>query len=149
MDLVARLLRMWTSPLPDGSAAEDVFRELYSDPCTVNGVPLSAAQLVARARAIQTTVADVDREVLDVVSTPDKVAVAFRLRGRHVGPYASSLGIVAPTGRVFDMRVIDILTLDDGRIASLTMVGDELALLAGLGAVALVPDDRGSEQDDQ
>lgn len=139
-DLVDRLLRLWTDPLPaDPVEAADAFRTLYADPCALNGTPLTADDFVARARALQATVADVSREVLHVVATPEEVAVAFRITGRHVGPYASTLGTVPPTGGLLDMRVIDILTLEDGRITEITMVADEVGLLAGLGAVALVP----------
>lgn len=50
---VEALFRLWTDPLPEGPAAEDAFRTLYTDPVVVNGVPLTAADLVSRARAMQ------------------------------------------------------------------------------------------------
>ena len=44
---VERMLRLWTDPLPeDDGAAAAAFRELYADPVTVNGAPLSAADMV-------------------------------------------------------------------------------------------------------
>ena len=40
-----RLLDLWSTPLPDGEAAEEAFRDLYTDPVTVNGASLTAADL--------------------------------------------------------------------------------------------------------
>jgi ketosteroid isomerase-like protein len=134
---VGALLDLWTSPPADDAAAAAAFRRLYTDPVRVNGTALTAQDLVARARRLRATFEDPVREVLDVVQDGDKVAVAFRLTGRHVGPLGSQLGPVAATGGVLTLRVIDILTLQDGRIASIEMVADELGALRGVDAVAL------------
>ena len=131
-----RLLRLWTDPLPeDDGAAAAAFRELYSDPVTVNGVSLSAADLVARARAMHEALERPEREVLSVVDAGDSVAVAFRLAGRQVGALETSAGRVPPTGRWVDLRIIDVLTLTEGRISGIWMVADWLAALAAAGAV--------------
>ncbi|PRY48425.1 SnoaL-like polyketide cyclase [Geodermatophilus tzadiensis] len=135
---VQRLLRLWTEPLPDGPAAEEAFRAVYTDPVTVNGRALTAADLVARARAVQGTFEEVGREVVAVVEDGDRVALAFRMGGRQVGPYETSAGPLPPTGRDLQLRVIDVLTLTDGRISDIWMVADELGALAALDAVRLV-----------
>ena len=135
---VDRLLRLWSEPLPDGGAAEEAFRAVYTDPVTVNGTPLTAADLVTRARAVQGTFEQVERRVVSVVEEGDRVAVAFRMGGRQVGPFATSAGPLPPTGRQLELRVIDVLTLTDGRISDIWMVADELGALAGLDAVRLV-----------
>jgi ketosteroid isomerase-like protein len=136
------LLDLWTSPPDDDVEAAAAFRRLYTDPVLVNGAPLTALDLVARARALRDTLEDPRREVLEVVEDGDKVAVAFRLTGRHVGPLGTQLGPVAPSGRTLTMRVIDVLTLEGGRIARIEMVADELAALRQADAVALVPPGR-------
>jgi predicted ester cyclase len=136
---VDRLLRLWTGPLPDDATAEAAFRELYADPVSVNGAPVSAAGLVARARALQGVFEGVERQVLDVVDGGGKVAVAFRLTGRQVGTLATSAGPLPPTGRVVELRVVDVLTLTDGRISDIWMVADELGALVALDAVRLSP----------
>ncbi len=130
------LLALWTTPLPsDDEEAADRVREIYTDPVTVNGTPMTAADLVARARTVEGTFDRRETVVLDVVEAGGKVAVAFRMRGRQVGPFPTALGPLPPTGRDLDVRVIDILTLTDGRISSLWMVADELGALAAVDAV--------------
>jgi hypothetical protein len=140
---VDRLLRLWTDPLPeDDGAAAAAFRELYSDPVTVNGIPLTGADLVARARVMQEALERPEREVLSVVDAGASVAVAFRLAGRQVGPLETPAGRIPPTGQRVDVRIIDVLTLTDGRISGIVMVADWLTALAAAGAVHVsVPGD--------
>jgi len=59
------------------------------------------------------------------------------LRGQHVGPLATQLGRVAPTGGAVAIRTIDVLTIADGRITGIWVVSDELGMLAQLDAVRL------------
>lgn len=135
---VERLLRLWSDPLPgDDAAAADAFRELYADPVTVNGVPIGAADLVARARAVQHTFDPVRREVLSVVEQGDRVAVAFRMGGRQVGTWTTSAGPLPASGQEFWLRVVDVLTLAGGRITDIVMVADELGVLVALDAVRM------------
>jgi hypothetical protein len=138
---VEGLLQLWTDPLPeDDAAAAEHFRRLYTDPVTVNGTPLTAADLVTRARVMQAALEEPEREVLAVSDAGESVAVAFRLAGRQVGPLDTPAGRVAPTGRRIDVRIIDILTLSDGRISGIWMVADWLAALADADAVHLATD---------
>ncbi|MHC1558776.1 ester cyclase [Actinomycetospora sp. C-140] len=137
-DLVDRLMDLWSTPLPDDDAAAlAAFGALYTDPVEVNGASLTLADLLARARAIQAAYSDMDRVVLERVEVPGKLVVAFRMLGTHTGPLPTPLGVVAPTGGPVDLRVIDVLTLTDGRISGIVMVGDELGNLLRLGAVTL------------
>lgn len=68
-----------------------------------------------------------------------KVAVAFRLGGRQVGPLSTPAGVVAPSGQLVRMRIIDILTLTDCLISNIWTVADELGALVAIDAVALRP----------
>ena len=136
-DLVERLLGLWADPLPaDDATAAELFGQLYHDPVTVNGTSMPLGDLVARARIVQAALADATREVLDVAEQPGKVAVAFRMSGRHVGPLPTSLGTIAATDQPISLRVIDILTIEDGRISRLWMVADELGGLIQVDAVS-------------
>lgn len=135
---VAALLDLWTRPHPDPAAGAEAFRQLYTDPVRINDAELTCDQLVQRANALQGALADVERTVLEVCDAGDQVAVAFRLTGRHVGPLGTAAGVLAATGQVISLRVIDVLTLTDGRISAITMVADELGALAPIGAASLL-----------
>jgi len=65
------------------------------------------------------------------------VAVAFRLSGRHVGTLTTAAGPVPATGRALEVRVIDVLTITEGRISGIWMVADELGALVSVDAVRL------------
>jgi hypothetical protein len=133
---VERLLRLWTDPLPDDDgAAEAGFRELYADPVTVNGARLTAADLVARARLMQQALAEPEREVLAVADAGGSVSVAFRLAGRQVGPLDTPVGRLPASGQRIELRVIDVLTVADGRVTGIWMVADWLPAVAAAGAV--------------
>jgi ketosteroid isomerase-like protein len=135
---VEALLDLWTRPGGSPDEAADAFRRLYTDPVLINGSEVSAEALVQRAAALQRTFADVHREVLQVCDAGDTVAIAFRLQGRQVGPLQTSAGLLPPSGAHITLRVIDVLTLTDGRISGITMVADELGALAPLHLAALV-----------
>ena len=138
--ILESLLRLWNQPLPDDDAdAEAAVRAVYTDPVTINGAPIDTGQLVRLARGAQASYAEVEREILDVAAGGDKVAFAFILRGRQVGPLQTVLGAVGPTGRRIQMRIIDILTLVDGRISTVWMTADELGALASIDAITLAP----------
>ena len=130
------LLDLWATPFPPSAeeAAERI-RTMYTDPVTVNGVPVTAHELAARARMVQGTFEARENEVLDVVEAGDKVAIAFRMGGVQVGPLATALGVLPGTGEHLDIRVIDILTLVDGRISNIWMCADELGALVSADAV--------------
>jgi ketosteroid isomerase-like protein len=132
------LMGLWTAPPADDAAALAAVRELYTDPVVINGAPMTAPDLLARIRATQRAYRELTHEIIERVDAPGRLVIAFRMGGVHVGPLASQLGTVAATGRPFQLRVIDVLTLTDGRISAVTMVADELGQLTALGAVALV-----------
>jgi predicted ester cyclase len=135
---IERLLDLWSGPVTAGPDAEAAFREVYTDPVVLNGVALPVSALVERAARLQDTFDGVEREVLDVADCGDKVAVAFRMTGRQVGPMTTSAGELPPTGQRLSLRVIDILTLTDGRISNIWMTADELGALSVVGAARLV-----------
>jgi len=134
------LLDLWSGPVTAGPDAEAAFRRVYTDPVVVNGAELPVSALVERAARLQDTFETVEREILDVAEAGNKVAVAFRLSGRQVGPMTTAAGPVSPTGEHLSIRVVDLLTLTDGRISSLWMAADELGALSAVGAVRLAGD---------
>jgi hypothetical protein len=92
---------------------------------------------VRRAGALQRAFDQLGMHILDTVETPDRVAIAFLMRGRHVGPFSSPLGTVAPTQREIEVRAIDVLTITAGVVSAIWVVSDDLGLLRQLHAVKL------------
>ena len=134
--LETRLFELWTSPpdsRPDPLAA---FGAVYVDPVLINGTPMTLPDLVARARALHAAFSDHEIEVVDRVAQPGKLAIAFRHRARHTGPWATPMGDIAPTGVTVTGVGIDVLTLVDGRVAAIWVLADELQRLLQVGALA-------------
>ncbi|MEZ0071365.1 ester cyclase [Planotetraspora sp. GP83] len=130
--LIDRLLSLWLAPPADPATAEAAFRAVYADPLTVNDAIFSVADLVQRAYSLHTTYADLRSEPVDVVEAPGRLVVGFRMHGRHVGPLATLFGTLAGTGRAVQIRVIDILTVEDGLVTGVWMISDDLDLLRQL-----------------
>jgi predicted ester cyclase len=137
MSLIDRLLRLWTEPVPEPDRAIADFGEAYADPVSINGVDVPLADLVERARGLQRAFADLRIKLIEQLESEERVAIVFLQRGRHVGALETPLGEIAPTGREFEIRVIDVLCIADGRIRAIQVVPDNLALLTQLGAVEL------------
>jgi len=135
--ILDRLLPLWTQPVDARDDPEAAFCAVYTDPVVVNGTAMSLTELVARARSLQQAFDGLGMDILDTVETPGRVVVAFVMRGRHVGPFASPLGPVAPAGRDIAVRTIDVLTVTDGLISAIWVVADDLGLLRQLGGIRL------------
>jgi predicted ester cyclase len=135
--LLDRLVPLWTQPVDSLDDPEAAFREVYADPVVVNGAEMSLTDLVGRARMLQQAFDQLEMHIMDTVETPDRVVLAFLMRGRHVGPFHSPLGVVAPTQREIEVRTIDVLTITAGVVAAIWVVADDLGLLRQLGAVTL------------
>jgi hypothetical protein len=134
--LLDRLIPLWTQPVDSRDDPEAAFREVYADPVLVNGAEMPVADLVERARTLQRSFDNLSMHILDTVETPDRVVVAFQMRGRHVGPFHSPLGTVEPTQREIEVRAIDVLTIAAGVVSAIWVVADDLGLLRQLGAIA-------------
>lgn len=132
-----QLMGLWATPPADDAATLTLIRSLYTDPVVVNGATFTATDLLTKVRSMQESFRDLRHEIIERVDAPGRLVVAFRLSGVHAGPLATPLGTIAATGRRFEVRVIDVLTLTDGRISAVTMVADELSQLRMLGALAL------------
>jgi hypothetical protein len=131
-----RIVELWATPLPAGEAGA-AFRRHYTDPVRVNGADMTIAALVDRARATQAAFADLQAVLLAQVDTATHSTIVFRMRGRHVGPLVTPLGPVAPTGKVVERQIIDVLALRDGLIHELWVVSDDLGALVQMAALKL------------
>jgi hypothetical protein len=137
MSLVERLLSCWEEPIDGRPDAEADFRAVYHDPVTVNGVATPVADLVRRARALQTALAGRRTRIVHQVEAGDVIVVGFSLTGRHVGPFPSALGLVPATNVEITARATDILTIVDGKGADIWVISDDLAVLTQMNAVEL------------
>ncbi len=137
---VDRLAEVWTTP-PTGDERDGrAFLAVYTDPVALNGTEVPVADLVARYRALHAAFDDLAIELVHRLDGSGGLGVVLRQRGRHVGPLATPAGMVAPTGRVFDVLGIDILGVAaDGRIDTIWVVADELGRLTQLGALLAPP----------
>ena len=136
-DVMERALDLWQAPVPEGDAGVARFRTVYTDPVTVNGTPTDLVVLVERARMLQRCFDTVGHEVDAWFATDGRCAFSFRLFGRQVGPLATPLGEVAPTGRRLEAHGMDIFEIADGRVRGIWAILDWLDLLTQAGAVAL------------
>jgi ketosteroid isomerase-like protein len=137
IELVAQLTRLWTEPFASESEALAAFGEMYADPVRINGTDVPLAQLVARARMLQRAFSELEIEPIEQIESGDRFVLVFFQRGCHAGLFETPLGSLAPTGRTFEIRVIDVLTISDGRISAIEVVPDNLSLMTQLGAVRL------------
>lgn len=128
------MLHLWAAPVPDREEARAAFGVLYTDPVRINGVEVPLGDLVARSVATHRAFERLHVEVLDVVETPDRLVLAFELTARHVGTWQSPLGDVPATQRTFTTRIIDVLTVRDGRVSAIQVVMDEASVLRQVGA---------------
>jgi len=130
--LVERLFDAWTR-VDDLSQLEDRFAGLYTDPVRVNGTDVSLADLTDRARSLHGAFSGLRAEVLQVVEDSASVAVAHLMHGWHTGAYETPVGIIQPTGSRVQIRTIDLLTINDGKISAIWVVADDLGTLRQLG----------------
>ncbi|HYO33599.1 MAG TPA: ester cyclase [Nocardioidaceae bacterium] len=136
-DVVEDIMTLWQR-LPDtDEEARAAFAELYADRVQVNGNELTLDDLVARARALQSALADIRHEMIDRVEVDDKLVIAFKLHGRHTGTLRTALGEVPATGNAVSVQGMDILTFSDGRITTITVLSDELGMLSQVSPVKL------------
>ncbi len=128
---LAALLALWESSPTERQDPVGDFAELYADPVLVNGTPVPVADLVARATALNRAFSDPETEVLDVVVEGSKVAFAFRRTATHVDTWRTPLGDVPATGQRLTLMGMDILTVEDGRVTTIWVLADDLAVLLG------------------
>jgi predicted ester cyclase len=132
-----QLSGLWMRPLPEGSAALEAFSRLYANRVKVNGTEIPLEALVERARGMQSAFSEMSSTLLAKTDTPTHTAIVFRMRGRHVGPLPTPVGVLPPTGKVTERQVMDLLHLEDGKIVEVWMCSDELSALANIGALQL------------
>ena len=67
----------------------------------------------------------------DQVAEGDKVVTRKQFQGTHQGDYMG----IPPTGKEISFEVIEVLRLEDGKIADHWSIGDNLGMLQQLGVI--------------
>ncbi len=75
---------------------------------------------------------DIELDIKDVVAEGDKVLVRLHFRGKHSG----SFGPYAATGKRFDVAVLDLFRMENGKIAEQWPAIDNLGLQQQIGMLA-------------
>jgi steroid delta-isomerase-like uncharacterized protein len=124
---------IWNAPDAAAAAAaiDALVAEGFRTHAALAGPDAGRARLVELARDIRQAFPAGRFEVEDVVDGAGKVAIRWRFRGRHEGPL---LGIPA-SGKDVEVTGIEILRVEDGRVAELWANEDLLALLQQIGVV--------------
>ncbi len=102
-----------------------------------NQVPPGPAGVKTFATEMRTAFPDLRLTAEHVVAEGDRVAILWTLSGTHQGEF---FGVPA-TGQRVMIPGLDIYRIDNGKIAELWTVGDDLSLLAQLGAIPGFGDD--------
>lgn len=136
---IDQALSLWGQPLPAGDAALEAFRRVYADPVLVNGTPTAVTVLVERARMLQAAFDGLQHTTHEVVEAPGRLAFAFRISGRLVGPLVTPLGVLPPTGARVELAGMDIFVIDDNRVTAVWALTDYLTPLIDAGAAARLP----------
>jgi hypothetical protein len=139
-DIVDRALRLWGGTPGAGDGALDAFRAVYTDPVVINGQPTPLQVLADRARMMQKAFDGLTHTIHERFEVPGRQAFAFQISGRLIGPLATPLGDLAPTGQEVQVTGMDIFLVDEGadRVTAVWAVADYLSLLMQAGAVELV-----------
>lgn len=138
---ISRALGLWGTDVPAGDAGLEAFREVYTDPIDVNGESTPLQVLVDRARMMRSAFVPMRHEVLEQFEAPGRLAFAFRIIGRHVGPIATPLGTIEASGADVEIAGMDIFVIDEeaDRVRAVWALADYLGLLIQASAVALKP----------
>jgi predicted ester cyclase len=100
----------------------------YGHPSTLEGLKVSIAGL-------RKAVPDLRLTVDEIVTSGDKVWARMTARGTNQGPFMG----FAPTGKAFEIAVIDVCRFEGGRIVEHWGVPDRFALLHQVGLLAGSP----------
>ncbi|HEY0699191.1 MAG TPA: ester cyclase [Micromonospora sp.] len=104
--------------------------ELYAHDAfyAMPGIMVRPVELPALMRAWFAAFPDLRAEVTGWIETAGGVAVERLVTGTHTGAFLSSLGHLAPTGRLLSWEVADVVRVRDGRITAWRSYFDQAAI---------------------
>jgi steroid delta-isomerase-like uncharacterized protein len=110
-------------------SAAQYFAPSFIDHAPWPGHPADVEGFKAGLAELRQSFPDLHVSVARTIAQGDLLAVQFRLSGSHLGPF---MGAPA-TGKTFSIEAIDIVRMEDGRIAEHWGLIDTAALAAQLG----------------
>ncbi|MCA8881647.1 MAG: ester cyclase [Rhodobacteraceae bacterium] len=75
---------------------------------------------------------EIELDIQDVVAEDDKVLIRLQFRGVHTGPF----GDYPASGKRFDVMVLDLFRMEDGKIAEQWPAIDNLGLQQQIGLLS-------------
>lgn len=100
------------------------------------GLPATRAALAQAIAGLRRAMPDLHLTIEEMVASGDRLWVRMTSRGTHRGPFMG----FPPTGKRFEITVIDVCRFEDGTIVEHWGVPDRFALLDQLGLLPRPPD---------
>jgi len=125
------LVRRAYEEIINGHEAEKI-REYVTEDAqehSILGEATGIEQLIRGSEALTRAFPDIHLEIHDIIAEGDKVVTRGTLSGTHRGDFAS----IPATGRKFSVVEIDIVRIEDGRMAEHWDAIDTASLFSQLG----------------
>ena len=75
---------------------------------------------------------DMKKDVTNQIASDDQVVSEFTLRGTHDGSLRTQAGKIPPTGRSIELDVVEVVSIREGKVASITNYSDTSTLMRQL-----------------
>ena len=102
------------------------------------GLPPTLDGLKQAITGLRRAIPDLHHTIDEIIEHGDKVWARMTSRGTHLGPLMG----FAPTGKTFEITVIDVCRFEHGKIVEHWGVPDRFALLHQLGLLPSAPGPR-------
>jgi predicted ester cyclase len=114
----------------DGAIASYEDDAEVSDP---TGTYVGKLEILSQLESWKIAFPDAKTEVTNQITDGDRVATAFTFRGTHTGPFAGSMGTIAPTGRHVELQMELINWFRGGKVHRAQESFDLAGLMDQLG----------------
>lgn len=98
-----------------------------------DGVATGPNEIVAYLRGIMSAFPDHAARVDGVIVADDAVTLEWTETATHTAPYEGAMGTIAPTGKSFEVKVVEVFRFEGDRIKSQHEYYDLLSLMSQVG----------------
>ncbi len=118
----------------------DGFTKLFSPDAEIVNVPTGVFGRGPKAardgtQALLTAFPDSKAEILNVIAGERSAVVEYLARGTHTGALAARAGTLPPTGRKVEMRICDVMDIQNGKVTAIRTYWDMYGLMVQLGLI--------------